>query len=118
MSETPYLSDKRPRTSKFAFWSGGNWRRKVVYASSLDDRKYVQVFSFPNMGAARAKTQTLSYRTDAYETPNGWVAVTLASKFTDDEAKAALQNKKKETGFPNDAFGTFGNTYKRKLCCD
>jgi len=60
----------------------------------------------------------VTYRTDAYETPSGWVAVTLAGKFTDDEAKAALQTKKKDARFPNDAFRTFGNTYKRKLCCE
>lgn len=94
------------------------WVEVEGYASSLDDRKYVQVFSFPNLEAARAKMQSLSYPTDAYEIPNGWIAVTLAGKFSDDEDKVALQTKKKETGFPGDAFRTFGNTYKRKVCCD
>lgn len=70
------------------------------------------------MEAARTKMQSLSYRTDACEIPNGWLAVTLAGKFSDDEAKVALQTKRNETGFPGDAFRTFGNTYKRKVCCD
>lgn len=94
------------------------WIKVAGYASSTDDRKYVQVFSFPNMEAARAKMRSLPYRTDAYETPNGWVAVTLAGKFSEDDAKAALQARRKDAGFPDDAFRTFGNTYKRKLCCD
>lgn len=94
------------------------WIKVEGYASSMDDRKYVQVFSFPNMEAARAKMRSLPYRTDAYEAPNGWVAVTLAGKFSDDDAKVALQTRKKDAGFPDDAFRTFGNTYKRKLCCE
>lgn len=94
------------------------WIKVAGYASSTDDRKYVQVFSFPNLEAARAKMLSLSYKTDAYETPNGWVAVTLSGKFSDEEAKAALAGGKKGAGYPQDAFRTFGNIYKRKLCCD
>lgn len=94
------------------------WIKVAGYASSTDDRKYVQVFSFPNMEAARAKMRSLPYRTDAYAPPQCWVAVTLAGKFSEDDAKAALQARRRDAGFPDDAFRTFGNTYKRKLCCD
>lgn len=94
------------------------WIKVDGYASSTDDRKFVQIFSFPDMEAAQRKMQALSYKTDAYETPGGWIAVTLAGKFADDDAKALLARKKKETSLPNDSFRTFGNIYKKKICCD
>jgi hypothetical protein len=88
------------------------------FTSATDDGKYVQTHSFSTLAEARREIARLPYPASAYQVANGWIAVTVAGKFSDGDASRVLAEGKAVGIYPDDAFKTYGNTYVRKVCCD
>jgi hypothetical protein len=60
------------------------------FTSAADDGKYVQTHSFSTLAEARREIAGLPYLASAYQVANGWIAATVAGKFTDPEASRVL----------------------------
>lgn len=80
-------------------------------------RQFIQVLSLRSQGALDDYLETTG-EVDVYESVTGWFAITLKGSFPEAEAKAILERLKSQGSIPGDAFATYGNTYRSKICCD
>lgn len=80
--------------------------------------QFIQVLSLRSDGALNEYLQSTRIPVDVYRSVNGWYAITLKGTFPIADVKATLDSLKNRGEVPDDAFATFGNTYREKVCCD
>lgn len=80
---------------------------KSMFISSFETREYV-------VGNPAETPLDL----DVFFATNGWYAVTLEGTYSEEEAERALSDLKAGGRIPADSFQTYGNTYRRKICCE
>lgn len=80
-------------------------------------RQFIQVLSLRSQGALEDYLATAG-KVDVYESVTGWFAITLRGSFPEVEAQGILERLKSRGAIPSDAFATYGNTYRSKVCCD
>jgi hypothetical protein len=94
------------------------WIRVQEYPGAGFEDRFLQIKSFDNERDAVRYARTFSMPANVFEATNGWYAVTLKGVAGLDEATAIKNNLKELQLIPSDAFVTYGNTYKRFVCCE
>ena len=80
--------------------------------------QFIQVLSLRSDGALDEYLPTARIPVDVYRSVTGWYAITLRGTFPVASVKATMQGLKDRGEIPSDAFVTYGNTYREKVCCD